>query len=98
MIRKLARIPYGSARVEIGNSAITLWSYDTPVAVIDGDWLHVNGLYSATTRKHISAFMAEYGRGRTYADAKACVEKGHDLNLVTGAKRIDIGGGMKMIV
>ena len=63
-----------TARVYIDyDSTITLVSYSTPVITIDPEgWLTCNGLYSATTIKHISKFMRAYTNG-DYYDAKSGV-------------------------
>lgn len=59
---KLKFMPYAQACVIITNAgAKSLVSYQTQVATIDTEgWLHINGLYSMTTRKHIKAFVKEY--------------------------------------
>ena len=64
-IKKLTAMPYAQAHIEIDNDRNThLFSYVTLVATITNDgWLTVYGLHSMTTRKHISAFMKEYGGG-----------------------------------
>ena len=51
-----------------------LVSYSTTVLELVNGILYVNGLYSATTRKHIGWFMRELGM--TYQDAKRAYE--HD--------------------
>ena len=82
-IRKLEKIPYGNCRVAIlDNDVVELISYETKVAVLDRrtGWLYVNGLYSATTRKHLSAFMAEYC-GCDYRVAKRCATTGEWYNI-----------------
>ena len=51
------------------DNTVKLVSYNTTVIVISPDgWLRCNGLYSATTIKHIGWFMRE--RGFTYYLAK----------------------------
>lgn len=62
---KLTAMPTAQARITISDTHITLISYETPTVIIDraASTLTVTGLYSATTRKHISAFMREYLRG-----------------------------------
>ena len=94
MERSLRKMPYAQAKVRnycgIGRDLIVLQSYQTDVIIIDNDWLEVTGLYSMTTRKHISAFMAEYGNGYTFKDAKECFEKGYKLNIATGEIKIKI--------
>jgi hypothetical protein len=86
-IKKLTAMPYAQAHIEIdNNNNINLFSYVTLVATISGDgWLTVNGLYSATTRKHISAFMKEYGGGKLdYYSAKGAYEGNYRINIHTG--------------
>lgn len=75
-ITPLKAIPYGNAKViRYDNGAIRLVSYTTPVVDIDAKGLmYIHGLYSATTRKHISAFMREFTK-YDYYTAKRCYEK-----------------------
>lgn len=84
MIKKLERMPYAQAHVEINeNGNITLVSYTTVVATIVDGWLSVYGLYSQTTRKHISAFVREYTPFE-YSTAKALYEDNESINIYTG--------------
>lgn len=65
------------------NGKLELQSYRTIVLTVDHDgWLHVNGLYSATTRKHIGWFMRWLGLD--YQTAKACYEHDGYFNIYTG--------------
>lgn len=86
IIKKLTAMPYAQAHVEISdNGVITLFSYVTRVAEIDADgFLTVFGLYSMTTRKHISAFVREYTDNVDFAMAKACYTGNYKLNIETG--------------
>lgn len=86
MKKKLSRMPYAQARVEIGDDGvICLVSYSTIVIIIDSQgWLSCTGTYSQTTRKHISAFMHEYGNGAGYYTAKKCYEDNAIYNIYTG--------------
>ena len=86
MVKKLAKMPYAQAYVKVDEyGAITLVSYKTDVITIDPHgWLTCNGLYSMTTRKHISAFMKEY-TNLDYSFAKECYEKHKTLNIYTHA-------------
>lgn len=52
---------YGKARVFTEGNKKTLVSYNTEVAYIENGKAHVNGLYSATTTRHIKAFLLENG-------------------------------------
>lgn len=83
--RKLKYCPYGQAYVKVdGYGGITLVSYTTEVVNIDPlGWLTCSGLYSATTHKHISAFMKEY-TNLNYQTAKAAYEGKYTINIYTG--------------
>ena len=85
MTKVLKKMPYANAHVRIDNDgSITLVSYVTDVVKIDKDgWIEVTGLYSNTTRRHISRFMEEY-TNRDYYFAKHLYEKGIRYNLNTG--------------
>ena len=90
-IKKLKSMPYTQAHIEIIDNEQFLFSYYTLVAKVrkddDGTWVKCYGLYSATTRKHISAFAKE--NGLTYADFKALAEKDYEMNINTGEILLD---------
>ena len=83
-IRKFTDHQYAQAAIiEYTNGAKTLVSYKTPVIYIDEEgWLHVNGLYSMTTIRHIGWFMRELGF--TYQWAKQLYMDHKDFNIYTG--------------
>ena len=84
--KRLKYCPYGSCGVvELYDGTIRLVSYTTVVCelTVDG-WLTCTGTYSATTRKHIGAFMREYGRGLGYESAKQCYINNYRFNLISG--------------
>lgn len=85
-IRKLSAMPYAQAHIEIDNSGnISLFSYTTKVAEIDSEgFVSCFGLYSMTTRKHISAFIKEYAQPLSYYDIKQAYEQGYKINHFTG--------------
>lgn len=85
MEKKLSAMPYAQAKVIITpDGLIALRSYETNVAYLQPDgWLSINGLYSATTRKHISAFVKEYAN-ITYQLAKDLCVKKMAYNIYTG--------------
>jgi hypothetical protein len=85
-IKKLTKMPYAQAHIEIlDDGTIVLVSYATRVAqILPNGWLTVYGLYSMTTRRHISAFMGEYGNGCDYATAKMICTDKMVLNIYTG--------------
>lgn len=81
-ITTLKAMPYAQAKVKRFPNHIVLVSYQTEVAEIVGGVLIVHGLYSATTRKHISAFVREYC-GIDYQTAKKCYTCGLGYDIVT---------------
>ena len=65
------------------DGSFSLVSYATIVATVDNEgWLHINGLYSHTTIKHISWFMKMIGL--SYQTAKQLVCDNIDMNIHTG--------------
>lgn len=82
-ITRLQQMPYSQAHIRnYPNGDRSLISYVTEVATIKDNWLKINGLYSATTRRHISAFMKELGY--SYAVAKSIYLLNAKFNLITG--------------
>lgn len=81
----LTAMPHAQARViHMDNGYIALRSYKTVVATIsENGWLVINGLYSATTRKHIGAFVKEYAK-ISYQTARGFFEKNISYNIYTG--------------
>lgn len=79
----LKSMPYAQATVIITDE-IVLRSYQTDVIIVTADgWLVCTGTYSATTRRHIGAFMKEYGYG-DYHLAKMLYKEGMKMNIHTG--------------
>ena len=79
----LKSMPYAQATVIITDE-IVLRSYQTDVIIVTADgWLVCTGTYSATTRRHIGAFMREYGYG-DYQLAKKLYKDGMKMNIHTG--------------
>ena len=74
-------MPYAQATIRRSNNCITLTSYATDVAEIRDGVLKVFGLYSATTRKHISAFARQFGAD--YQIAKRCYTKNIGYDIAT---------------
>ena len=83
--KPLKVMPYANAYVKkYDDGKIVLVSYTTEVIRIDADgWIECTGLYSATTRRHISRFMDEY-TDRDYYFAKKLYTDGIKFNLNTG--------------
>lgn len=83
--KRLAYCPNGSAGVVFNDNGVHLVSYTTVVCSIDNDgFLTCTGTYSATTRKHIGAFLKEYAPTMCYYDAKKAYEMGYAVNIHTG--------------
>ena len=88
MERTLRRMPYAQAKVrdyaDIGRDMRILQSYRTDVVIVIDGWMECTGLYSMTTRKHISAFLWEYYPNITFNMVKAISGTGDRLNVLTG--------------
>ena len=88
MTKKLRFMPYAQAQVrdyaDIGRDLRILQSYATDVIRVDNGYMSCTGLYSMTTRKHISAFIREYFPGLSFQTVKALAGTGGCLNLLTG--------------
>lgn len=80
-MEKLKSMPYAQATIRRTSTIITLTSYKTDVAEIRNNVLRVFGLYSATTREHISAFARQFGAD--YSIAKKCYTDKVGYNLIT---------------
>ena len=91
MEKKLKYIPYGQAKVrdyrDIGEDMIVLQSYSADVIIVHNGWFECTGLYSMTTRKHISAFMREYFPQWGFQLAKEWAGSGKKICLETGEIR-----------
>lgn len=83
---KLKYMPTATAGINLYmNGQVELMSYETSVISIDADgWLTCTGTYSATTRKHIGAFLKEWAPLLSYYDAKTAYEDNHKVNTHTG--------------
>lgn len=80
---RLSKMPYAHAAVRFYAEDIALYSYDTCVALINKEgWVIVGGLYSATTRRHLSAFASEYCNTNYYT-LKRCYTDGLRYNIHT---------------
>ena len=86
-IKKLNAMPYAQAHIEIIDDTQYLFSYYTLVATVRKDeddyrFIRCYGLYSSTTRKHISAFAKE--NGLTYQNFKEISDKPYEFGVDTG--------------
>ena len=88
MERSLRKMPYAQAKTrdysDIGIDMRVLQSYLTDVIIVKDGWLECTGLYSMTTRKHISAFLWEYYPQITFQMVKAIAGTGAKLDILTG--------------
>lgn len=85
--KKLDRMPYAQAGILKNGNAVQLVSYETIVCEIADGWLHVFGTFSASTRRHIGAFLKECAPAFSYQDAKKCYADGVEMNVYTGEIR-----------
>ena len=68
------------------DGSMALISYNTTVITVDKDgWMHINGLYSRTTIKHIGWFAKMVGT--TYHTCKTLLHDNYDMNINTGEVR-----------
>lgn len=88
MERSLRKMPYAQAKIrdyaDIGKDMRVLQSYYTDVIIVEDGWMECTGLYSMTTRKHISAFLLEYYPNITFQMVKAIAGTGAKLDVMTG--------------
>lgn len=52
---------YGKARIIRENEVIKLLSYNTVIAEIKDNKVHINGFYSQTSTRHLKEFLQQYG-------------------------------------
>ena len=96
--KKLDRMPYAQAGIiYYDNGDPALISYETKVCEIVEGWLHCYGTFSATTRKHIGAFLREVAPSVTYHDAKRCYMDDIEMNVQTGETRPAANGMIQTI-
>ena len=84
--RPLAYCPHGSCGVIETENALYLKSYTTFVIKYDKkrNTLQCSGTYSATTRKHIGAFLKEYFPTVSYYTMKQCYLDNKAYHPTTG--------------
>lgn len=83
MAKKFNSHPYANCEIITLPNGLALKSYSTIAATIEDGWLKINGLYSATTRRHISWFAKEYAN-LEYRTAKRLYTDGYRYNIFTG--------------
>lgn len=84
---RLANMPCAQAGILKRKDGLQLVSYETIVCEIINDWLHVYGMFSRSTGKHISAFLKQFAPRFGYYDAKRCAENDIEINVNTGETR-----------
>ena len=92
MFKRLKYMPYAQAGIEDNYPydvpEVILWSYQTRVVkVVRGHWISCSGLYSMTTRKHISAFMREFFPELGFQLIKKLAGTGMEYDTETGEVR-----------
>lgn len=85
-IRKLKDHPYAQCCVIDDGEQIILRSYDTDVIIFNSftGVLICTGLYSMTTRRHISNFLKEYLPTVNYQTVKKIAGNVLEYNVYTG--------------
>jgi hypothetical protein len=86
MIKKLKNHKSAQAHIVEGNDEEYLISYRTEVLIIDYNTniMEVTGLYSMTTRRHISWYLMERFPHIDYYTVKKAYEEGKKVNIITG--------------
>lgn len=84
MTRTLKKMPYAQAQTREYLGMRILQSYATDVIIVKNGLMECTGLYSMTTRKHISAFLWEYYPAVSFNMVKAIAGTGKHLNVMTG--------------
>lgn len=86
MIKKLENHKSAQAHILEYNDKEILVSYATDVLIIDYDSniMEVTGLYSMTTRRHISWYLMERFPHLNYYIIKKAYEQGKKVNVLTG--------------
>ena len=81
-IDKLKFMPYANAHVKrYSDGGAVMTSYWTDVVLVNSDgWVICTGLYSATTRRHISAFAREIGLDYYALKQLWCENLAYNLN------------------
>ena len=84
--RRLAYMPNAQAGIDIySNGEKVLISYHTEVLSLTPDnYLTCYGLFSMTTRRHISAFLKEFCPQITFQTVKYCYDNNYSINIKTG--------------
>lgn len=89
MIKSLRKMPYAQAKVrdyrDIRKDMIVLQSYQTDVIIVENGFLECTGLYSMTTRKHISAFLNEYFPKISFQMVKTIANTGKMIDTYDGS-------------
>lgn len=85
MITKLKNHKYSQCFIRTYNNIEEFWSYKTMVLQtnIDTNIMIVTGLYSNTTRKHISWYLAERFLHISYDTIKKAYDEKKNINIIT---------------
>lgn len=84
--KRLPGMEYAQAGILYEPAAEFLVSYETIVAELSANgWVHVYGLFSTTTRKHLGRWAKLHGL--TYSDVKKMYDTEHEYNIYTKQQR-----------
>lgn len=67
-----------------GEPVLIMYSYITPVLIVTRGCVWCSGLYSNTTRRHISAFLREYFPNISYYDIKLVAGTHYGIDTESG--------------
>ena len=81
---KLKGHEHANCYVYTDGDTILFVSYRTIAAVLNGDWLSIHCLCSATTRKQVGWFLREYCPTVTYQTARTIFDDDLKVNVRTG--------------
>lgn len=84
MTRTLKKMPYAQAQTREYLGMRILQSYATDVISVKNGLMECTGLYSMTTRKHISAFLWEYYPSISFNMVKAIAGTKKRIDVKTG--------------
>ena len=84
MTKTLAKMPYAQAQTRDYLGMRILQSYATDVIIVQNGLMRCTGLYSMTTRKHISAFLWEYYPSISFNMVKAIAGTTKRIDVKTG--------------
>ena len=96
---RLANMPCAQAGILKRENGVQLVSFETIVAEIIDGWLHIYGMFSRRTGRHISEFLKQYAPrlSTPYYTAKKLYQANLELNINTLETRKASAGMIQII-